>query len=87
MINKITSGWNIFRFIRLAIGLFILVEGIRSGVAFFMFFGAIFTVMPLLNMGCCTISACGSGSKVDELQGPTEDVEFDVVFEELEKKE
>ncbi|HQN55894.1 MAG TPA: hypothetical protein PLC76_01410 [Saprospiraceae bacterium] len=52
------NNWNFLRLLRLVLGAIILVEGIRSGEVFFLIFGAIFTLMPLLNVGCCSAAYC-----------------------------
>lgn len=62
MINRIKFGWNSFRRIRLAIGIMILLQGMFSGVTFFIILGLIFTLLPILNLGCCSTSACGINS-------------------------
>ena len=83
MINRIKLGWNFFRWLRLALGIMVLFEGITSGVAIFVLFGLIFTLMPLLNIGCCSTSACGTNqSKFNE----DENGDFKVVYEEINTK-
>lgn len=83
MINRIKFGWNFFRWLRLALGIMILFEGITSGVAIFVLFGLIFTLMPLLNMGCCSTSSCGI-DKTPFNKEESEDLE--VVYEEINTK-
>lgn len=46
------------RFIRLALGVFILIQGIQTGEWLMMIFGAGFTLMPLFNVGCCATGNC-----------------------------
>ena len=46
------------RIFRLALGIIIIVQGIQTGTWLFVALGAIFTLMPLLNIGCCAGSSC-----------------------------
>ena len=74
MIQSITKNWNIFRILRLALGLFLMTEAIRTGVWFMTVFAAAMIIMPLLNIGCCAGGNCAvperksSGSDTDEVQ-------------------
>ena len=74
MIQNITTNWNIFRILRLALGLFLMTEAIRTGVWFMTIFAAAMIIMPLLNIGCCAAGNCAvpdrklSGSDTDEVQ-------------------
>lgn len=74
MIQNITKNWNIFRILRLALGLFLMTEAIRTGVWFMTIFAAAMIILPLLNIGCCAGGNCAvpdrksSGSDADEVQ-------------------
>ena len=74
MIQNITKNWNIFRILRLALGLFLMTEAIRTGVWFMTIFAAAMIIMPLLNIGCCAGGNCAvsdrksSGSDTDEVE-------------------
>lgn len=74
MIQNITKNWNIFRILRLALGLLLMIEAIRTGVWFMTVFAAAMIIMPLLNIGCCVGGNCAvpdrksSGSDTDEVQ-------------------
>ena len=74
MIQNITKNWNIFRILRLALGLFLMTEAFRTGVWFMTIFAAAMIIMPLLNIGCCAGGNCAvpdrksSGSDTDEVQ-------------------
>lgn len=57
-VKTILSNWNFFRFIRLGLGIFILIQGIIMGDKFSILLGSLFTLMPLFNIGCCGIGAC-----------------------------
>ncbi|UOU97216.1 hypothetical protein MUU74_12010 [Chryseobacterium daecheongense] len=58
MIQNIIKNWNFVRLLRLAMGIFLLVEAIKSGMWFLVVVGAIFVAMPLLNIGCCAAGNC-----------------------------
>lgn len=63
MKNTILTNWHLFRFIRLAIGLYLLIDGIRTEMWMLIGLGALFTIMPLLNKGCCAASSCNVKTK------------------------
>lgn len=46
------------RIIRLALGIFIMVQGIQTADWLFVIFGGLFTLMPLFNIGCCATAEC-----------------------------
>lgn len=58
--RKIFEGWNLMRLLRLLMGIFILVEGIKSQQTLFIILGVSFSILPLLNIGCCTTGGCST---------------------------
>ncbi|HUH51277.1 MAG TPA: hypothetical protein VLZ11_04200 [Flavobacterium sp.] len=46
------KNWNFTRVLRLVMGIFIVVQGFINQEWFFVILGALFTLMPLLNIGC-----------------------------------
>ena len=58
MLNTILKNWNFVRLLRLAIGVFLFVEALISQKWFLVAVGAIFVLMPLLNIGCCATGDC-----------------------------
>lgn len=52
------KGWNFMRFLRFALGIFIVIQGIQTQEWLFMAMGGIFVLMPLLNIGCCSSRGC-----------------------------
>lgn len=50
--------WNAMRLIRLAMGVFIIFQGIESNQWLFVLLGGVFSLMPLLNIGCCSMAGC-----------------------------
>lgn len=78
MIQNITTNWNIFRILRLALGLFLMTEAIRTGNWFMTAFAAAMFIMPLLNIGCCAGGNCAvPENKSSDIN--SEEVEFEEV--------
>lgn len=50
--------WNFMRLLRLVIGIAILIQGIQTGEWIWIAAGAVFSLMPLLNIGCCGTTTC-----------------------------
>lgn len=80
MKNKIFSGWNFMRFLRLFIGVSVVVQGLIIKDWMFVTLGALFSLMPILNIGCCGTSTCSTtytntNKNIDE-----------VTFEEIKNK-
>ena len=51
-------NWNFMRVLRLALGIFIIMQGIQSKEWLFVLAGSLFSLMPILNIGCCSASGC-----------------------------
>lgn len=58
MMQNIFKNWNFVRILRLAMGIFLVVEAVKSGMWLLVFVGAVFVAMPLLNIGCCATGNC-----------------------------
>ncbi|NIG54455.1 hypothetical protein [Chitinophaga sp. Cy-1792] len=58
MKNRIFSGWSIMRWIRLAIGIAIIVQGIIAQDRQFVLIGGLLSLLPILNFGCAG-GSCG----------------------------
>ncbi len=54
------KNWNFMRVLRLAVGIFIIVMGIQTGDWLFVALGAAFSIMPILNIGCCSTQGCAT---------------------------
>lgn len=63
MFHNLFKNWNFVRLLRLAMGIFLTIEAVRSGMWFLIITGVIFTVMPLLNIGCCSGGSCSVSTK------------------------
>ncbi|WP_416438781.1 hypothetical protein [Phnomibacter sp. MR] len=58
MWQKATTNWNPIRFIRLALGIMVIVQSIQVKEYWFVFFGILLAVLAILDMGCAS-GACG----------------------------
>lgn len=52
--------WDFMRALRLAMGVFITLQGFWTGQWLFVMAGLAFSLMPILNIGCCGTSRCGA---------------------------
>ncbi len=52
--------WNVMRLIRLVMGVAILAQGIIMRDWSFMIIGSVLSLMPLLNLGCCSAGSCNT---------------------------
>ena len=60
MKGLILNNWNIIRFLRLGIGLAIIVQAIVAADLLFGLAGLLFTGMAVFNASCCGAGACAS---------------------------
>jgi hypothetical protein len=63
MKQDILSGWNFMRFLRLSLGIAIIIQSIIHHDWTMGILGTLFTVMPVFNIGCCGIGACATPVK------------------------
>lgn len=77
MINRILSGWNLVRILRLVLGIIIIVQGISTKEWTFVMLGSLLTLMPLLNIGCCGPSGCNVPATQSRRQ--TKDISYEEV--------
>jgi hypothetical protein len=74
MVHNILYNWNLSRIIRLGLGIFIIVEGFKTGVWMLIGFGILLSVMPLLNIGCCTTGNCSVPKRKTNESSTTDEV-------------
>ncbi len=60
MREVIFNNWNIIRFLRLGIGLVILVQAVMAEDLLFGLIGLLFTGMAVFNAACCGTAACAA---------------------------
>lgn len=77
MKQTIFTNWTFMRFLRLGLGLAVLVQAVIAKDVLFALLGLGFTAMPVFNIGCCGSGGCyvppekeGKGTK-------------DIVYEEV----
>lgn len=69
--------WNFMRVLRLALGIFVIAQGIQSKEWWFVVMGGLFSLMPLLNIGCCGVSACNTS--ISKSNKRIEDITFEEI--------
>ncbi len=77
MKQTILSNWNFFRFLRLVIGIAIIVQAAMAKDIMFGLAGLLFTALPLFNIGCCGTGACYTPAKKNT------DNTKDIIYEEV----
>ena len=63
MKQTILRNWNFMRFLRLALGIAIIVQSAMNGNWAMGLVGLLFTAMPVFNIGCCGTSGCNTPIK------------------------
>jgi hypothetical protein len=63
MKTMIFRNWHFMRFVRLALGLAVIVQSVRTGDWTMGLIGLIFTAMPVFNIGCCGMAGCATPAK------------------------
>ena len=71
------KSWDFLRVLRLALGLYILIQGIIDVDWFFIFLGAAFSAMPLFNIGCCASGSCNT--RMPKNQQNTEEISYEEI--------
>lgn len=73
------KNWNLMRVFRLLLGVYIIADGIYTRQWIFVVVGILFSLMPLLNIGCCPAGNCG----VTMENVKQENSEEEILFEEV----
>lgn len=71
------KNWDFIRVLRLALGIFIISQGIVARDWTFIALGGLFSLMPLLNVGCCSASGCNT--PVSKSDKKVEDINYEEV--------
>ncbi|MES2373860.1 MAG: hypothetical protein V4557_14875 [Bacteroidota bacterium] len=58
MKKAILGNWNFVRFLRLVLGIAVVIQGIISKEWLLGILGILFTSMPIFNIGCCSGNNC-----------------------------
>lgn len=75
--KSLLRGWNVMRSVRLALGVAVVVQGIAGSDWAFIVLGTLFSLMPLLNIGCCGSGGCTVPPRQDSR--PKEDFTYEEV--------
>jgi hypothetical protein len=78
MKQAILSNWNFMRFLRLGLGIFIIVQAVIAKDWTMGILGTMFTLMPVFNIGCC-----GAGGCAVPPPKRTSETTKDITFEEV----
>lgn len=65
------------RVLRLALGIFIIVQGVQTKEWLFVALGGLFSFMPIMNIGCCGASGCNT--PIRKSNRTTEDVSYEEI--------
>lgn len=77
MKDRLFASWNFTRLLRLALGIFIIFQGVHSRDWLFVAIGGVFTLLPLMNIGGCGVAGCAvppSNTKNDSTELEYEEV-------------
>lgn len=79
--RAITSNWNLFRILRVVLGVFILIQGILAKDTFSMVMGTVFAGMAVMNIGCCGSGGCATDTNFKSEKAVTEEVTYEEVLD------
>ena len=80
MKRMIFSNWNLFRILRLGLGIAIIVQAVMARDMLFAFAGLLFSLMALFNVGCCGNGTCPPAPKNNPTPGtPIKDITYEEV--------
>jgi hypothetical protein len=77
MKQQLLTNWTLMRFLRLTIGIAILVQAVMVKDILFAFAGIIFTAMPVFNVGCCGTAGCAAPPS--KKQNTTKEIPYEEV--------
>ncbi len=83
--NRALSGylrnWNFMRILRLALGIFIVVQGVQASEWRLMLLGGLFSLMPVFSVGCCGNGGCSVPSRPsrDNDEGKSKEIAYEEI--------
>ncbi len=77
MKQTIFSNWNFMRFLRLILGIVIIVQSIIIKDWPLALLGLLFTAMPVFNIGCCGVGSCAVPDK------KRDEIKKEIMYEEV----
>jgi hypothetical protein len=69
--QKILSGWNLMRLLRLGIGIYAIVGAIQQREWLFLLAGVFLAGMAIMNVGCCGVSCAAPPRRSAATDTPT----------------
>lgn len=80
-IKSFFSAWPVIRIIRLGLGLFILIEGIKSASVVSLILGGLLLLQVVLNVGCCSTAgrATDGSHKGNDNSLNTDKIEYEEI--------
>ena len=78
MKQVIFSGWNLFRLMRLVLGLLVVVQSVMMKDVFFGLMGLLLSGLAIFNIGCCGVGGCQVNTR-----GNNEHKTTDISYEEV----
>lgn len=79
--KTLANNWNLFRVIRLLLGIVVVVKGVTDGEAVFAVAGGLVALMALANIGCCGSNGCA----VPISQTTATTKQIDITYEEVDR--
>lgn len=75
--KKLLTGWDLMRMLRMALGVFIILNGWMAGEWLFVGFGVLFSLMAILNFGCCSMNGCAT--PLQKTKNKTEEITYEEI--------
>jgi NO-binding membrane sensor protein with MHYT domain len=80
MKEAMVTNWNFFRFLRLGIGIAIIVQAVMAKDMLFGIAGLLFTGMAVFNIGCCGMGKCNTSNiPQKKISETTNDISYEEV--------
>jgi hypothetical protein len=77
MKQTILANWTLIRFLRLGLGIAIIIQAVIAKDVLFAVLGFAFTAMPVFNVGCCGTTGCAAPPAKNQ------DTEKEIIYEEV----
>ena len=77
--QTLLSNWNFFRILRVALGVFILVQGVVTRDTFSIIIGSVFAGLAIFNIGCCGAGGCNTTPNKKPTISSIENIEYEEV--------
>lgn len=78
--KALVTNWNLFRFLRLLLGVGVIIKGATDGEVIFAIAGGLVALMALANIGCCASDGCAvSNSSLTTAENKQENFTYEEV--------